>query len=415
VVSQEKSNWSRRNKSWKTVLKLVLVLACADIVIAAIDPTPNREIAIGFIAFVIQFALTVLLGLLIGTALAGAILKSQTLPHFLVNGLWLAQWFAVIGLWATWYVSTVGFTGAVAATVYYTILFNTSIEQNPSLRRLLTAKEVTSYCLLVILVVHTLEPTGFAWFAVLSEYGELRALAALSFVVFTIYIKDALLPGNSVTSEVLGCERASTKNQSHRNLQWLGLGFFFIVLVVLLLRAGGSALLLRAEVWFHIGVSLFEVTIGLVLSLGLASLLDGTLKKHANLRTQPFHGFQFTYLIPIMIIPLLLKYGILSGIWLTVSAVFALTFFPCFRIMWYLQADGGANRRLASLSEALPYAFVGMLFGETLHATRGLGFAMIATTEFDQRLTICLVTTMLLALTFAVTRASLLNIPRHFD
>lgn len=401
----------------------------------AIDPTPNREIAIGFIAFVAQFFLTVLIGALIGIGLGEAILKSQALAQLLLNFFWLGQWFAVIGLWATSFISILGLLAVVATGAYYSLLFNGAVDRNTSLRRLLTVREVTLYGLMVAVLVHVLEPTGFAWFAVLNPYGEVRAVAVLLFVVLTNYLMSTAVSlgirttadartGDIRTSALLG-------DRKHRAPKGFGVIFLLVSLViwqvmsslnllpgsspwsvarsaVTILTTGGSQFSSRSDAWAQIGMSIFEIALGLTLSLSFAYWLCSGLRK--KMRPWVFQSLQFTYVTPILVVPFFLKYGVLAGMWLTTCAVFFLSFYPCFRFLWALKADPGIKRLFAASSEALPYAFVGMLFGETLHSFQGLGFAMLATsnqagTEIDQRLGIWLITIATLTVSSVITSA----------
>lgn len=388
-------------KSRAGVLRLGALLAASEIVLAAIDPTPNREIAIGFIALVAQFVLMVLLATVIGTVLARAILRTRVLLYVWLNGFWLAQWLAIIGLWITPYVSILAFVGTVSATVHYSILSNIC-EEHAYARRWLTVREVSFYGLLAILIVHVLEPTGFAWFAVARHYGEVRAFAAFLFVLSVIYLFSAILPTNRMRTRSL-LDASSTNHRVRTVLCW-SLSCVLLVPLIWRFTMGAGPFSSVGGTWTDISISLIEIAIGLGLSLSVTVCLCGML--HEKLR-QDSGSFEYSYLIPAMIMPFLLKYGILTGAWLSISTVFALSFFPCFRVWSSLETESRGNRVAVTLSETLPYGFVGMLFGETLHSFQGLGFGMLVETvpnaAHQQKSEVWLTTAFLLALTSAIT------------
>lgn len=85
-----------------------------------------------------------------------------------------------------------------------------------------------------------------------------------------------------------------------------------------------------------------------------------------------------------------------------------LSFFTITQILWALRSRRLASRILLAIDEALPIAFVAMLFSEMYAATKGVGFAMVvasATHQTDKALAIFLITAVLLAVISATLRS----------
>jgi ABC-type nitrate/sulfonate/bicarbonate transport system permease component len=85
-----------------------------------------------------------------------------------------------------------------------------------------------------------------------------------------------------------------------------------------------------------------------------------------------------------------------------------LSFFTITQILWGLRGHPLASRVLLAIDEALPIAFVAMLFSEMYAATKGVGFAMVvasAGNQTDKALAIFLITAALLAVISATLRS----------
>lgn len=86
--------------------------------------------------------------------------------------------------------------------------------------------------------------------------------------------------------------------------------------------------------------------------------------------------------------------------WNKVIAVGCLTFFLWVQALWGLRNHSWPFCILLAVDDALPIAFVAMLFGELMAATAGLGFVMTvasATYQYDKGLAGFLITAGLLA------------------
>lgn len=86
--------------------------------------------------------------------------------------------------------------------------------------------------------------------------------------------------------------------------------------------------------------------------------------------------FALTHILPIVLaVRLIIWIGV--GLSLKVVIVAAASFYPFAETLWGLRTAPRTTRVLMALDNALPYAFVGMLFGEAYAATAGVGFFMV--------------------------------------
>lgn len=152
-------------------------------------------------------------------------------------------------------------------------------------------------------------------------------------------------------------------------------------------------------IWSHLSVSLIEVLGGLILSGGAALLVLKGSSIYPTFRSRALQLLPLTYVVPI-ILPFFLNHWIgLAGIWQTVMAVACLSFFPFVQVLWGLRERTLLCRIFMAVDEALPFAFVAMLFGEGISALAGLGFfALVArdTGHVAEGLTASLITLVLL-------------------
>lgn len=171
----------------------------------------------------------------------------------------------------------------------------------------------------------------------------------------------------------------------------------------------GYALFKSGELWGDIGISLLEIAIGIVLGAALVLPVFAVISNVPSVRSLFFRLLPFTYISPIvlwlfafMLVPSWIYF------WHKVIAVGFLTFFPLIQAMWALHDHSWFYRLSLATDDALPIAFVIMLFGELMAATAGLGFMMTvasATYQIDKSLVGFLVTIALLIALSAALRS----------
>jgi hypothetical protein len=124
------------------------------------------------------------------------------------------------------------------------------------------------------------------------------------------------------------------------------------------------------------GVSSQELVEGLLLT-GIAAIIGVKMIQAAagsTIRSSWF--FAMTHTVPVVLaISFMPWIGI--GHWLRATIVAAVSFLPFVQSLWGLRDQPLASRILLALDNALPYAFVGMLFGQLWASTAGLGFFIV--------------------------------------
>lgn len=152
----------------------------------------------------------------------------------------------------------------------------------------------------------------------------------------------------------------------------------------------GYQLLTYGEIYDDIWVSLLEVFGGMVLGGCVALLVFALLSTSSVIRNLLFPVLSLSYISPII---LWLLAWLMPGwiypppgfvFWHKILAVGCLTFFPFVQALWGLREHPWPYRILLAVDDALPIAFVAMLFAELMAATAGLGFMMtVASAKYE--------------------------------
>lgn len=157
-------------------------------------------------------------------------------------------------------------------------------------------------------------------------------------------------------------------------------------------EAFGAAadLLSGSEVWLDMRVSLLEVIGGIffggTVALGLFVLLSGkAILKNLVLPLLPATNISAVVVWQIVFVLWLQWFGTgFLGYWHKAIAVACLSFFPLVQILWGLGEKPLLYRILIAIDDALPIAFIAMIFGEAWAATAGLGFIVIVANATGQ-------------------------------
>jgi ABC-type nitrate/sulfonate/bicarbonate transport system permease component len=164
-------------------------------------------------------------------------------------------------------------------------------------------------------------------------------------------------------------------------------------------------------IWHDLKLSLVEVISGLFLG-GLAGILvESGMRRNAAVYRLVSRVLPLTYLVPLAFPVLLLYLGVLQVTSHTIAVVAALSFYPFTQAFWGLRKVGRL-RLLFAVDDALPFAFVAMLVGETMNATGGLGFLMIKARS-DYRVTEAVGIAAVLVGLLAILSCSLRVLTRH--
>lgn len=177
----------------------------------------------------------------------------------------------------------------------------------------------------------------------------------------------------------------------------------------------GYQLLSHSEIYGHVWLSLLEILGGTVLGGSMGLIAFTILSRIAGtFRRVLFFVLPLTYISPIVL--WIFSWLIVAqwfqpaphflNFWHKGIAVGFLTFFAFTQTLWGLRDRPQPYRILLAIDDALPIAFVAMLFGELYGSTAGIGFMMTvasATYEIGKGLVGLMITVILLAtLSFSV-------------
>jgi len=144
------------------------------------------------------------------------------------------------------------------------------------------------------------------------------------------------------------------------------------------LVAGESSLLEHGEsFWRDIGISLLEIFLGIHVGGAIATLASLLSQKSPTFKVALLRVFGLTYGITIVLPGLVLNYiQIYVGVWLSIAVVALISFFPFVQTLLAFADYPWRCRYFLAVENTLPYASVGMLFGESIQAANGLGLNM---------------------------------------
>ena len=152
--------------------------------------------------------------------------------------------------------------------------------------------------------------------------------------------------------------------------QVLEAGYRLLITGTAAVNMGGKTM------WSDIEFSLLRISLGMLASGFMALVVAKICSAEVRIRPALFSLLPLTYITPMVLwlFLFLLPPGWKPFAWHTTVAVAALTFFPFVHILWALGEQKLLCRLLLAVDESLPYAFVGMVFGENYNAISGLGF-----------------------------------------
>ena len=125
-------------------------------------------------------------------------------------------------------------------------------------------------------------------------------------------------------------------------------------------------------------ISTLEILIGVIVAGGLSLIIYNMMIKHDSFRRVMSQLLITTYLAPLI--------GVLGfshwvgrdwEFWLTILVVASVTFYPFLKSMWGCASTPIQLRILIASVESLPFAFVGMMIGESWAASKGIAFFTI--------------------------------------
>jgi ABC-type nitrate/sulfonate/bicarbonate transport system permease component len=143
-----------------------------------------------------------------------------------------------------------------------------------------------------------------------------------------------------------------------------------------LLTTGYVTASTQEPLWRDVAVSSQELAEGLLLT-GIAGIIVVKLLQFSadsTFRSSSF--FAATHTVPVLLAILSIAW-IGVGHWFRATIVAAVSLLPFVQSLWGLRDQALFSRILLALDNALPYAFVGMLFAQLFASTAGLGFLIV--------------------------------------
>ncbi|MGH7795709.1 MAG: hypothetical protein ACREQ2_12620 [Candidatus Binatia bacterium] len=128
------------------------------------------------------------------------------------------------------------------------------------------------------------------------------------------------------------------------------------------------------SVGFQLVISLAEILIGVFVAAGLAFGLTNFSDSRPGMRNVLKLLVPYTYVIPVLASLFVLGWPVPLRI---VFGVTLISVFPCMEVMWRSTKSLGLRCIPMAIAEALPFAYLGMFFGEAMFSTVGVYLLMI--------------------------------------
>jgi ABC-type nitrate/sulfonate/bicarbonate transport system permease component len=146
--------------------------------------------------------------------------------------------------------------------------------------------------------------------------------------------------------------------------------------VYTLLVTGTAKVMLGANtIWNDVQVSFLEMIAGFAVAALIVLLVSEVFSRTSSLK--PALGV----LSLISVAPIVLAsrgiFWVGIGFWQKALTIVCFVFFPLLQALWSYRTTRVLPRLLIAIDEALPYAFLGMVFGEAYAATAGLGILIL--------------------------------------
>jgi ABC-type nitrate/sulfonate/bicarbonate transport system permease component len=436
---------SRHSGSWQTnrqtvFLWLVLLLFLIDLAYVLGLRNPDRlphpfvffrrlgdvEFLSGFARDMLRHTIFISVpGGVLGFGVGVLVFKNPRLTQTVLSFLGWGLWLPFFVLFATPDPFTLGIT-AVALCACYHYLAARSVLCLPErdMRGYVSRAAILQAFLLTLL--SQIWWRGWKWFDFAATYKPADGAGVfITIVAFLLLINWVFCFDFGLAAERF----RMIQDHARKTKTWISFcGFLLFAVIFLIIWQGiGSiifpfftspigvvnAALAYSEIYPDIKASLLELVGGIVLGTAIAVLLLLLLSTTRGvIATIVLSVLPLLYISPIVLWLLLFA----TGGWKPplfieyshkVIAVGFLSFYPFALAFWALRERRLTVRWLLAVCDALPIAFVAMLFGELWAATAGLGFAMTvanATLRSDRGLAVFFITAILFAVASAATK-----------
>ena len=348
-------------------------------------------------------------GGVIGVAIGALVLYSSWLTEAIRCFLRIALWFPLVIIFAATAPFILGVTAVMLCTCYHYIAARSSLGLQGRHAWTYAAREAILQVLFISLISQ-LWSQHWRWFSfsiLQKPVMGLEVFAVLAALIGSInwcFQSSFMLTAN---------RRAAMQIKEINGEGWMSICHFILLTLACLViwqlvSASGlnflqtSAyealttayyLVSHGKIWGDMGLSLLEVIGGIVLGGSAALGVLVPLSTKGTFRNLLFPLLPLTYISAIVLwLVVFVSWLNWVGVsqpeflyfWHKVIAVGCLTFFPLVQALWGSRKGPLFYRVLMAIDDALPIAFVGMVFGEAWAATQGLGFAMVVANASGQ-------------------------------
>ena len=379
----------------------------------------------GFVLMILQIAVVSALGCVIGVALAEVVLRSEWMTQSTIRFLRLGLWLPFFAVWATraWWIPWNNFLQvspgvkeilavvipALPTVTFAVCYYYLSARQPLRLHRrrafLMIVRPTLLHSLFFALFAQTLlYSDGWQWgISVINPDWRLGRHAATVLLLLGGFLGLIFLPFGHSFDKVAELSVISSVRQirSEKLSSFFGAAMLWLLCFAMwdfysvflrdffaipplrnvlraayrLLTTGSLVPNMNETLWLDAAVSVQEIGLGLL----LGGVLAFVLVKLIEIAEPTLHlsgVLVFTHSIPIVLaITFMAWIGI--GILLKAAIVAAAALFPFAEAFRGFRTGSLITRISLALENALPYAFVGMLFGELWASTAGLGFFLV--------------------------------------
>lgn len=353
----------------------------------------------------LQCVVTFLIGWLVGKIVGSLILRNSWLTSSTTRFLRIGMWIPFIiywplPIWNPWklgpYETFLTVSLVSASAVALSTLRNYLISQSilglqwQDARWRLAKASVLQALFISVFSQLWLFPYGWRWYL----FGVEGAYAASIVLLLVVFIVERLFRASfddisSVHGTTLVKELGNAKWNTWAGSMVIALSLIFIWQVLsmsgldatfsspLTVVSVGYHLLTRSTIWTDLYVSLSEIFTGVVLGGGAALVTYRILLARDAIRNCLFPILPLAFVTPIFSPVIAMEWLGRVGYLQKGGGIGLVIFFPFLQALWGLRDRPLGLRVLLGVDDALPYAFVVMLFAEAMAATAGVGFSML--------------------------------------
>ena len=364
-------------------------------------------------------------GLLLSYGLSRALLSVPTFGHSLCRISRRGSWVLLIMLTplTDWLYQTADITHTVSSVaIGITGVFLSATAQYQASHRLLDAEggkiflrmvlTPLNYGVLAALIIH-LRVNQVYWFSLppgshISRYGYVAAgILCVVLIVIAYWLtrfRDGVVIENCkiVLNEITDLGKRNNSSAACVSLAigipcalWVAVygqdslsACIELTLRVKSLALGAPILAVDDSIWRHFGWSLLEVSLGTAIAMCFATLLEMYSRRNHAFELWIVRVISPTYVLTVLLPCFFLGYRQPpANIWFSVQIISLLTFYPIFETFLGFRDARWICCRLLALEKSLGYAFIGMLLGESIHASYGIGLAMSITGATSETIT----------------------------